>query len=347
MPISLALFDELGLAERCKYNPLNILHSKLEYAGKDKNAGFIGISNYSLDAVKVNRALMLSVLDLDGHLDKLIETSSNIVDSISPLLKNNIIFEILSNAYFQYKKQLQNIKELIVYKKYASDNINQPIEAEENDDKNISKSEINPSVKKSDGDTNYLDEKKSKEKREFETSKATKEFKKLFLKENKIKKDFHGNHDFYNLIRGIANDLAKSGDSSDKEKVDKIIKYIERNFGGIKYEIDIDYNLKFVDMEEQIKTIEEILSDYTQFRKGKPCKVSSFFLFKKLYNLSCENKKSSNLKIEKEKTSDYNLNNCIKENINDINGRYLLMEIKKSLTSLIYRESTQTWPAAA
>ena len=116
-PISLALFDELGLAERSKYNPLKVLHSKLEYAGKDKNVAFIGISNYSLDAAKVNRALVLTVPDLDTQLDELKETAINIVESISPRLKNHVIFEILSNKYFEYKELLQTIKELIIYKK--------------------------------------------------------------------------------------------------------------------------------------------------------------------------------------------------------------------------------------
>jgi len=390
MPISLALFDELGLAERSKENPLKVLHSKLEYAGKDKNVGFIGISNYSLDAAKVNRALVLTVPDLDRQLDELKETSSNIVESISPKLKNRVIFEVLSATCFEYKKLLQTIKELIVYKKYTAeknnitvdnqiqdnkennnqvapsethenydnideksekdkisdttitnnnkeDNIKQeaPNETNENYDNNAKKSKNDS--KKSESTITTKEEKKNKEKREFEAIKATKEFKKLLLKEKKIKKDFHGNRDFYNLIRGVANDLEKLGDSSDKEKIEKIIKNIERNFGGIKYEIDIDYNLKFGDMEDQIKTIETILSDYDTFKKGASCKVTSVFLFKKLYNLSCEIKKSSNLQIDKKKTNDYNLNDCIEDNIKDINDRYLLMEIEKSLTPLIYQ----------
>ena len=61
-------------------------------------------------------------------------------------------------------------------------------------------------------------------------------------KEKKIRKDFHGNRDFYNIIRGIAIQL-KSGNIIDKDKVPIIIKYIERNFGGINYEVDIDFQL--------------------------------------------------------------------------------------------------------
>ena len=353
-PISLALFDELGLAERSKYNPLKVLHSKLEYAGKDKNVGFIGISNYSLDAAKVNRALVLTVPDLDRQLDELKETAINIVESITPRLKNHVIFEILSNTYFEYKELLQTIKELIVYKKYKEikikeeenneqreENLEKALIQKEEEPKEIDvKDDKNPSnLKKALSITTIegIEEKKNKEKEEFEAIKTDKLFKQLLLKEHKIQKDFHGNRDFYNLIRGIANDLEKLGDSSDKEKIEKIIKYIERNFGGIKYNIDIDYKLKFGDMENQIIKIENILSDYNTYIKGKPCDVSSVFLFKKLYNLSCENKNSSNLKIDKYKINDYNLNDCIRDNINDSNGRYLLMEIKKNLTPLIYQ----------
>ena len=34
LPISMILFDELGLSEKSKSNPLKVLHSKLEYGGK-------------------------------------------------------------------------------------------------------------------------------------------------------------------------------------------------------------------------------------------------------------------------------------------------------------------------
>ena len=78
----MVLFDELGLAERSESNPLKVLHEKLEYSGKDEGVSFVGISNYTLDAAKINRALVLSVPDLDQNLDDLIDTSINIVESI-------------------------------------------------------------------------------------------------------------------------------------------------------------------------------------------------------------------------------------------------------------------------
>ena len=40
---------------------------------------------------------------------------------------------------------------------------------------------------------------------------------------NELQKDFHGYRDFYDLIKGVANELAKSGDIGDIEIVEKII----------------------------------------------------------------------------------------------------------------------------
>ena len=47
LPISMILFDEMGLAELSASNPLKVLHSKLEYGGKEDGVSFVGISNYS------------------------------------------------------------------------------------------------------------------------------------------------------------------------------------------------------------------------------------------------------------------------------------------------------------
>ena len=175
------------------------------------------------------------------------------------------------------------------------------------------------------------------EKRQFEFIKGLKEFTDLMKKENKIRKDFHGIRDFYNLIRGIAIEL-KSGDLTDNEKVAIIIKYIERNFGGIEYEIDIDFNLVLEDTKEIIELIINILEDYDFCEENTTLKLSSVFLFKKLYNLECDKvDPNSNLKIDKLKINDYNLNNCINDNIKDANSRNLLLEIRPSLSPLIYQ----------
>ena len=348
LPISLVLFDELGLAERSESNPLKVLHSKLEYGGKEEGVSFVGISNYALDAAKINRALVLSVPDLDNRLDDLIETSRNIVESISEKLKKNIIFEILSKTYFNYKNQLQIIKELVVYKQFVlSKNIriqgnlvsNKTNISGESQESQSRRNSIYTQTNNEDK-INIVESDKNKkiEKRQFEFIKELKEFKDLLKKENKIRKDFHGNRDFYNLIRGIAIELGRLGDSNDNDKVSIITKYIERNFGGIDYEIDMDLNLILDDIRERIKLIKSILEDYESYNENKKLKLSSVFLFKQLYNLECDNNNpNSGLKIDKLKINEYNLNKCINDNIRDTNSRYLLLEIKPSLTTLIYQ----------
>lgn len=57
----LVIIDEIGLAELSPFNPLKVLHSLLE----PPEVAFVGISNYALDASKMNRAITLSRPDPD------------------------------------------------------------------------------------------------------------------------------------------------------------------------------------------------------------------------------------------------------------------------------------------
>jgi len=105
LPISMILFDELGLAERSKYNPLKVLHQYFDYDGSKQGVSFVGISNWTLDAAKINRTLTLSVPDLEEMLDDLKITSISIAKSINEEFSNNQIFEdLLPGVYFNYKE---------------------------------------------------------------------------------------------------------------------------------------------------------------------------------------------------------------------------------------------------
>ena len=153
-------------------------------------------------------------------------------------------------------------------------------------------------------------------------------------KYNKIKIDFHGNRDFYSLIKGIANDLDKIENDNDIEKLQIIINYIERNFGGINYEINIDFN----SLPEDIKYDAEEIKIILDCNDNISCKITSIFLFKEIFNLQCDRygKDYSHLKIDKNKNN--NMIKLINDNINSItNNRFLLVEIKPSLSPLIYR----------
>jgi len=120
LPTSMILFDELGLAEKSETDPLKVLHSKLQYTGKNEGISFIRISNYSLHAAKINRALILSVPNLEERIDQIISTSQSIVESISEKLINRQkeVFDILATSYCRYKYTLRFLKKLNVLKQF-------------------------------------------------------------------------------------------------------------------------------------------------------------------------------------------------------------------------------------
>ena len=62
--ISLIFFDEIGLCQVSNNNSLKILNFKFEYEQKKENVAFIGISNWILDASKMNRGFNLSVPEI-------------------------------------------------------------------------------------------------------------------------------------------------------------------------------------------------------------------------------------------------------------------------------------------
>ena len=111
LPISLIFFEELGLAEKSKDNPLKVLHSKLEYddtISKEKKIAFVGISNWSLDASKMNRAIFLYVPEFTSNIDNVSNSMESIVESIDTdiLKKYKNVFDNLSKAYFDFKDHL-------------------------------------------------------------------------------------------------------------------------------------------------------------------------------------------------------------------------------------------------
>nr|XP_024402110.1 uncharacterized protein LOC112295119 isoform X3 [Physcomitrium patens] len=76
--IVVVVLDEVGLAEISSSNPLKVLHSLLEPEGEQRVA-VIGISNWSLDAAKMNRAIHIS--QPDPSVNDLVGTAEAILDS--------------------------------------------------------------------------------------------------------------------------------------------------------------------------------------------------------------------------------------------------------------------------
>ena len=110
-------FDELGLAEISANNPLKVLHSELENGEDEKNEkrkiAFIGISNWFIDASKMNRVIYNVVQDPDE--EDIIETSKEMVKSYEGNNDNyfdkykDIILRV-SKAYYKFinKKKREN-----------------------------------------------------------------------------------------------------------------------------------------------------------------------------------------------------------------------------------------------
>ena len=306
IPISLIIFDELDLLDKSKENPLMALYTRLDFSEKE-GISFVGTSNFSLNEAKFNRASIFYISD-ENKLNEIIDISKSIVESISPKLINEKIFQILSSTYYQYKQKLKIMKELTVYKRYMS-NYKNKLKSK--------KINISNSIKKM----------------KFSFIKNTSEFKELFEKDKTININFHGNRDIYNLIRGIAFYLRSSQEYNNEEIIQIINGYIERNFGGINYTFSLSSDLLLNDMNEQIESIKIILSDYKVYQKNKIVKINSAFLFKKIYNLNCP---YNNLKLNDSYINDYDPKICICDNIKDIYSRFLLIEVNPSFSNLIY-----------
>ena len=107
--ISMIFFDEMGLAEHSPNNPLKVIHSELEYDLNEgaKKIAFVGISNWILDASKMNRGLFLSIPPSEKQDLEL--TALTIAKSYHENLAqdNRDLFVALADTYYEYKETLQ------------------------------------------------------------------------------------------------------------------------------------------------------------------------------------------------------------------------------------------------
>ena len=105
--LPVVLLDEVGLAENSKYNPLKVLHSLLEPGeGKLPDVAVVGISNWSLDAAKMNRAIHLSRPEPTN--EDLYDTGYSLhyadgEDDSQYLGKQEL--QYLADGYFEYQTQ--------------------------------------------------------------------------------------------------------------------------------------------------------------------------------------------------------------------------------------------------
>ena len=117
--IAIVCFDEMGLAEINKNNPLKVIHSELEmnfdFENKSEDylfnkndqakVAFLGISNWSLDASKMNRAIFNVIQEPD--IIDLKKTSIEIASSINEKVANKYIsfLDRITTTYYEYIQQ--------------------------------------------------------------------------------------------------------------------------------------------------------------------------------------------------------------------------------------------------
>ena len=96
----------MGLAERSINNPLKIIHYLLE-KDTEESVPFLGISNWKLDAAKINRALNLSITDYEK--EDLEETANAIAEALDKDIanRNSDFFQTLAKTYYEYMKSIQ------------------------------------------------------------------------------------------------------------------------------------------------------------------------------------------------------------------------------------------------
>ena len=106
--IPVLYFDEMGLAEESPNNPLKVIHSELEYDDNDLKIAFVGISNWKLDASKMNRTIFLGVPPLEKKdLENTAkEISSNLNKELS--IKYKDLFSNLVKTYCKYRNEMKS-----------------------------------------------------------------------------------------------------------------------------------------------------------------------------------------------------------------------------------------------
>ncbi len=118
--ISLVFIDEIGLCEISPFNPLKVLHSFLELDYKnienENKMAFVGISNWKLDASKMNRGIYLNVFSPESNENDMIDTAFEISKIYSKSFiteeKYENLIKYLSKAVYKYKKGLFESKDI-------------------------------------------------------------------------------------------------------------------------------------------------------------------------------------------------------------------------------------------
>ncbi|ETN99023.1 hypothetical protein RFI_38464, partial [Reticulomyxa filosa] len=106
----LLLLDEIGLAEHSKHNPLKVLHQLLEHP----KISFVGISNWRLDAAKMNRVVVHQIQPMNTI--ELTETALEMLEHHKRIYETN---NHVAFGNHNLRKEIENIAQ--VYDKVICD----------------------------------------------------------------------------------------------------------------------------------------------------------------------------------------------------------------------------------
>ena len=112
--LSVVFMDEMGLAEISENNPLKVIHSELEQ--ENNKISFVGISNWFIDASKMNRVIYNVVQDNDE--EDVIQTGKEIAKSYEKIEENfnsqeyDDLISRLSKAYYQFISNKREIRDI-------------------------------------------------------------------------------------------------------------------------------------------------------------------------------------------------------------------------------------------
>lgn len=143
--LPVVVLDEIGLAETSRFNPLKVLHSLLEPCESElPEVAVVGISNWALDAAKMNRAIHLSRPDMDA--EELYHTGVSISRAISESVTkprslfapssnvqrdtDDILIHAIANAYAEYTEtqtipNFHGLRDFYSFVKYIAQKFNE------------------------------------------------------------------------------------------------------------------------------------------------------------------------------------------------------------------------------
>ena len=99
--LPVVLLEEIGAAELSPHNPLKVLHSLLQ--SENMQIAFIGLSNWKLDASKMNRVVYLA--RPVPELEDLVTTADSLV--VGGRLDNREIVQELAKTYVAFQKKME------------------------------------------------------------------------------------------------------------------------------------------------------------------------------------------------------------------------------------------------